>query len=53
MYMALLESLSWLSLVTSDRWQHVEIDSSFSCCLKLTQGVSQGSVLESLLLIST
>ena len=47
------ESILTILSYLSDRWQHVEIDSSFSSCLKLTQGVSRGSVLESLLLIST
>ena len=47
------ESVLTILSYLSDCWQHVEIDSSFSSCLKLTQGVSQGSVLESPLLIST
>ena len=33
----------------SHRWQHIKIDSSFSSCLKLTQGVPQESVLWPLL----
>ena len=43
------ESLLIILSYFSDHWQHVKIDSSFSSCLKLIQGVPQGSVLGTLL----